>query len=528
MLNPLGSAKSKHKILAVYMILGNLPPYLRFKVDPKMLVLLCFEKDFKECGMDKIFEILLNDLKKLENGIKLISGKPTVKGTLLFVLGDNLVSHVIGGFSENFSYSDYFCRYCFYRRKHLTKKSLCSYVAKERTPENYAKAIQYLCIHKEKEIRHGIKRNSPFNELKYFHVCNPSLPPCLEHDLFEGVVQYDVPLILEKLLVDQWFSLEIIIAVIKSFPFKDYDAADKPPIFKINMKKLGGHAAQNWCLIRNLPFFIHDKIKQDNEYWNLFQLLQELLEYACAPKLYQREINYFEDVIEEHLEKRVKLFPHMKLLPKHHYLRHYAWMYRQFGPLILVWTMRCESKHSYFKRCVRYSPNFKNVLLSLSTRHQMFQAYLGTGQFYGTYIELTKSIPFHKDAYSDIVQDAISKMGFQSNENLNVSHNVKIGGMNYKQGSIVVLDIGKHVFSYEFGKIMFCLSKKDNIFIVTKRMNSKYNSNLRAYEIEDHMTSTVACTSIRNLLDHHPLPIYVINGYSFVKLKHAIATPLPL
>lgn len=86
------------------------------------------------------------------------------------------------------------------------------------------------------------------------------------HDLFEGVVQYYVPLILTKLVSHQWFSVEIINAVIKSFPFKDYDATDKPPNFKTNMKRLGGHAVQNWCLIRSLPFFIYDKIEQDNEY----------------------------------------------------------------------------------------------------------------------------------------------------------------------------------------------------------------------------------------------------------------------
>lgn len=93
--------------------------------------------------------------------MNLISGKRPIKGTSLFVLGDNLGSHIIGGFCENFSNSDYFCRYCFFRRKHLESKSLCSHLSKERTPENYSTVIQRLCTHKEKGIRHGIKRNSP-------------------------------------------------------------------------------------------------------------------------------------------------------------------------------------------------------------------------------------------------------------------------------------------------------------------------------------------------------------------------------
>ena len=41
----------------------------------------------------------------------------------------------------------------------------------------------------------GIKSESIFNQLHFFHFCNPGLPPCLGHDLFEGVVAYDLAII---------------------------------------------------------------------------------------------------------------------------------------------------------------------------------------------------------------------------------------------------------------------------------------------------------------------------------------------
>ncbi|XP_064640806.1 uncharacterized protein LOC135495545 [Lineus longissimus] len=53
--NPLGSAKNKHKILAVYATFGNLLPQNRSKIEPLQLVLLCREKDFKYFGMDVVF-----------------------------------------------------------------------------------------------------------------------------------------------------------------------------------------------------------------------------------------------------------------------------------------------------------------------------------------------------------------------------------------------------------------------------------------------------------------------------------------
>lgn len=59
----------------------------------------------------KVFSELLTDLKQLEeNGIIMGDGF-VVKGALYCTAGDNLGSHTIGGFTENFSSSEYFCRY---------------------------------------------------------------------------------------------------------------------------------------------------------------------------------------------------------------------------------------------------------------------------------------------------------------------------------------------------------------------------------------------------------------------------------
>ena len=110
--NPLGSAKNKHKILAVYATFGNLLPQNRSKIEPMQLVLLCREKDFKYFGMDMVFQRLVSDLQDIEeNGLK-IGGKQNVPASVLFILGDNLGSHCIGGFCENFSSHPYMCRFC--------------------------------------------------------------------------------------------------------------------------------------------------------------------------------------------------------------------------------------------------------------------------------------------------------------------------------------------------------------------------------------------------------------------------------
>lgn len=90
---------------------------------------------------------------------------------------------------QNFSHSEYFCRYCeIIRQEFLNDKNLCG---PQRTPASYDAAVLQA---EDGQSNKGIKVNSVFNALKSFHVCQPGLPPCLGHDIFEGVSSYDVAL----------------------------------------------------------------------------------------------------------------------------------------------------------------------------------------------------------------------------------------------------------------------------------------------------------------------------------------------
>ena len=64
--NPLGSGRGKHKLIGTYFVLANIEPHNRSKIDQIQLVLLCSEKDMKDFGEEKIYQMLIDDLKKLE------------------------------------------------------------------------------------------------------------------------------------------------------------------------------------------------------------------------------------------------------------------------------------------------------------------------------------------------------------------------------------------------------------------------------------------------------------------------------
>lgn len=361
--NPLGSSKKKHKILAVYFTLVNFRPHLRYNIDHTLLVLLCKEHDFKYFGQAAVFKPLMQDLKDLENhGIDIFNTGQMVKGTVNFIAGDNLGSHCIGGFVENFSTVPHFCRYCLLTHGEF---HLCPYQTGElRTEDNYNSALEMLKSEEgHRNNVQGIKFDSTFNSLDFFHVCPSGLPPCLGHDLFEGIVNSDVAIFLQYIIKEKkWFTYTELNRKIAQFVYLGSDKNNQPAEVNVNGEKLGGQAIQNWCLVRLLPLIISDKIiEPDDPVWQIFLLLKDIIEFVCAPKITESNIAYLSVLIDEYLHERSSLFPDQRLKPKHHYLKHYPFLILQFGPLIRVWTMRFESKHAYFKKCVRHLQNFKNL-----------------------------------------------------------------------------------------------------------------------------------------------------------------------
>ncbi|ESO99907.1 hypothetical protein LOTGIDRAFT_158065 [Lottia gigantea] len=105
--NPLGSAKSKFKLIGFYYTLLDIYPHKRSKIDPMQLCILCKESDFTffENGQ-KVLEPLINDIVSLSTGVFMNDGA-CIKANLVCILGDNLGSHFIGGFNTNFSNSEH-------------------------------------------------------------------------------------------------------------------------------------------------------------------------------------------------------------------------------------------------------------------------------------------------------------------------------------------------------------------------------------------------------------------------------------
>ncbi|CAN7999366.1 unnamed protein product, partial [Ixodes hexagonus] len=515
--NPLGSARGKFKMVGVYFTLGNLPSFLRTAVDPQQLVLLCHEKDFKHFGSNKLFERLISDLQDLEEGIRVGGHRYFVQ--LAFICGDNLGSHGIGGFVENFSRASYFCRYCVITREEFRNNR----PAELRTVSSYNEAVTRAKESEEVDYM-GVKHDSPFNKLSTFHVCPSGLPPCLGHDLFEGIVDYDVALMIKHFVKTlKWFSYHHLNVTIQSkFKYNACDRANKPAPVSINGRRLGGQALQNCTLLLLLPIMVGDKVQDaSNEMWRLLLTLQEIVELVMATAISDDQVSYLALLISDYLHERRRLLPSVPLRPKHHYLTHYPHLIRQFGPLVKVWSLRFESKHSYFKRCIRASGNFINVTKSLAQKHQLFQSYLQKEGLYSPAVEFTDLTPASENANFDRTLWRTLQINLlPSLETLMTASSVTVCGTQYKPGCYIVL--GGHQYNLHFGQLLHIVVESGHeetpLFLVRKAA-STFVPDFKLYKLIDLEVDELQLLPPSHLKDIHAYVPYRLLNCLVIRLQ---------
>lgn len=85
-----------------------------------------------------------------------------------------------------------------------------------------------------------------------------------------------------------------------------------------------------WCLGRLLPLIIGSKIDKECPQWENYLLLLKIMDYCFAPTVSEEWAAYLRVMICEHHERFVLLYPSCRLIPKAHYLIHYAEMMCKF------------------------------------------------------------------------------------------------------------------------------------------------------------------------------------------------------
>ena len=197
--------------------------------------------------------------------------------------------------------------------------------------------------------------------------------------------------------------------------------------------------------------------------WQVIIDLKDIVELVVAPVHTDQTIAYHEARIYDHRQRYLELFPHVKLLPKHHYLEHYPQMIRCFGPRIALWTMRFEAKHSFFKQVARHTNCFKNIPRSLAIKHQFMLAYhTHSSTLKKSSLEVTNVSILPVDVLHEGVVSTL-KQRYPDVTEINLAKNVSSSGIRYSEGMLIVSVDGLPKFNEI---IQLCILKEKLYFIV--------------------------------------------------------------
>lgn len=200
-----------------------------------------------------------------------------------------------------------------------------------------------------------------------------------------------------------------------------------------------------------------------------------------SPVHTEESICYLDSLISEHRCRFLEALPQQKLPPKHHFLDHYPQLIQEFGPVAALWTMRFEAKHRFFKRIVRQTGCFRNILLTLSNKHQLMIAYnLHESNAIRSPLSVTKSIELSLDVPKDDIKDTV-KCRFPTVITVHAANNVCFLG--YATGMLVCFSSTAGL--RDFAEVLQIMLIHEKLTFVVRLQNTWYNKHLRSYELEN-------------------------------------------
>lgn len=191
----------------------------------------------------------------------------------------------------------------------------------------------------------------------------------------------------------------------------------------------------------------------------------------------------------------------------------------QFGPLSHFWTLRFESKHSYFKDISRATKNLKNITYTLAKRHQVFQSIIMSTSDLGKENTLPVQGEMIKiGELSPEMTPFILKITGECDE-VYVSMSVHLNGVRYDSGACVILNVVERMC--QFGLIKLCFFHNCECYFIIHEMDTEcFDRNCHAYVVVESNRKVIIQS--RSFLDHNALPMYKVGTKSYVVMKYKL------
>lgn len=505
--NPLGSKANRHKVCAVYFTIQNLPQKFKSKVNNIYLISLCNSDDvkMKHTDFNNLWQLIVNEINYLEKTGINIDVNTNLKGTITQLAFDNLGANTALGFAGGFN-TKHYCRHC------ESSQTDCQQMSREniherRTKESYNNQID--TINKSEKVKFietkGVKYYCKLSNLKYFHIIdNPTVD--IMHDICEGTIPFILNRLFGICIDGKLFTLDQLNSMVQFFDYGFLSKKNIPSEINLDKRSLGQNAAQSLCLLRNIPFILYryrenPKIK---EIWHCVESKLRIAEIIYSYEITENDLELLDDMIYMHLEAIKHLGLH--LIPKHHFMLHYAPIIRSLGPLTNLSMNRYESKHKVFKDFANNTHNFVNINKSLAVKHQTLMC--SNGFTYIDDIQNGAMVPLDNDFVSE--NERILNDTFGGHRNVSQVKWLRINNYEYRKELLIVHDF--HLC--QIRKILMD-ENRNCYFLYCKKFTAvSIDSFLNSFRIEED--STFVLVELSELKNTKTYEIKLIESVQYV------------
>lgn len=219
----------------------------------------------------------------------------------------------------------------------------------------------------------GISEKCIFHTIPNFHVTK-NLSVNVMHDIFEGVCQYDLGLVLHHFIIkEKLFTLDDVNTYVKAFDYGRYRNAP-PQILESHVKnrRLMMSASEMLCFIRHFTLLFGCHVPESDRYWDLVLQLRRIAELVTSSSIHIDTTLIIHERISEYLQSLNSLFPN-SIKPKHHFMLHYSRVFTISGPLWNLSSIRFESMNRQGKISSHVAICRVNVCRTLAIKHQLQQ-----------------------------------------------------------------------------------------------------------------------------------------------------------
>lgn len=469
-LNQLGPSVSETSLLAVYMVVDNLPFFYQSSRKAISTVLLIRKIAVAHLGLDSIFERLIQDLQSFRTPINMGLEKP-VAGYAAASAGDNLSLNQLQNVSRGFGTAgSCTCRFCM-----LKNGETSSYFD-----------LDEVQMREDQKDTNGVF--APANHAPLFYGVDPF------HDLDEGVINYFMTAVLKGFYYNQR-ELDELNQAMRNGSFRNGVI-----YLKQNHDKIKGSGMQISEFFVKFVFF-DTQISLDSDFWKSYLSLRKIDIFAKLENPYYHSMfDHYLQLVDSFTKAFLDLDIRMK--PKLHNLVHYPLIVKKLCEPYKLAVLRFERKHQPLKKRSRNSYNHKHREKVLA--NYIFKATLPRD------VGPKFDYNFEKEVCDALINSEIEAKFhpfIDFSENVLVLSECTLNGVYFKHGNCYAI---KSVQTFRLFACVFLFKQKDKLKIIGQELKVlNYASQTESFHVQrDQLLKVI---DVNNLYYHHVLYAYKAN-----------------